>query len=301
MTNYDLFNVPCASFLTGAPMSADSGWVVMAIDELAAQEIEHSAILKYIGGDFAAICIKMFRTRAVLWLPGRHEAVFVGDNGECTSIDANDVDHDEYVTSSARSPRNTGHLRAATRLDDDVIAVGMERQVYRRDASGAWSDMMQGIPESSPEGVTGFECVLAISANEMYAAGWRGDIWTFDGVTWRQIDSPTNLVITGMCAAPDGSIMACGRNGLLLSGRHDSWKIVREGACPTDLWSLDGSTGKVFAAGLRHLFLLTEDGAELVGTDAQSHGELIYGAGVLWSMGEKDFLSFDGVAWKRIY
>lgn len=295
------FNASAASFVTGIPLSVDFGWVVMAIDDLAAQEIEHSAILRYREGNFEAVCLKMFRTRTALWLPGRNEVVFVADNGECATIDAEGVDRDEYVTTSQRSPRNTGHIRAATRLVDDVIVVGMQRQVYRRDASGKWSDMMQGLPESSAEGVSGFECVVAVSPDEIYAAGWRGEIWMFDGQVWRHVDSPTNQIITAMCISPSGNILACGRNGLLLSGRHNTWQITHEGACPTDLWSIDGSTGRVFAAGLRHLFLLNENGAELIDTDAQSFGELCHGAGELWSMGQKDFLAFDGTKWNRIY
>lgn len=294
------FNVSSASFVTGAPVSADSGWVVMAMDDLAAQDIEHSALLHYRGGIFEATCLKMFRTRAALWLPGRAEAVFVGDNGECTTIDSNGVDHDEYVTTSQRSPRNTGHVRAATRLGDEVIAVGMQRQVYRRDASGVWADMMQGLPGSGAEGVAGFECVLAVSTSEIYAAGWRGELWRFDGRSWRLIENPTNKIVTGMCLDPSGSILACGQGGLLLQGRDDSWRVVHEGECPVDLWSIDGSTGTVFTAGLRFFFAVKDAGADLLDLDAQSYGELVHGAGMLWSFGQKDFLAFDGTNWKRL-
>ena len=160
---------------------------------------------------------------------------------------------------------------------------------------------MPGLPESSREGVVGFECVVAVSPDEIYAAGWRGEIWMFDGQIWRRVDSPTNQIITAMCRSPSGNIMACGRSGLLLSGRHDTWQITHEGACPTDLWAIDGSTGKIFVAGLHHLFLLNENGAELIDTDTQSFGELCHGAGVLWSIGQKDFLAFDGTTWNRIY
>src|SRR5262245_17903751 len=121
------FNVDSSSFVTGRPVSADMGWIVMAMDDLGTQGIEHSAILRFNQGVFEAVCLKMFRTKHVAWLPGRKEAVFVGDNGECASIDATGADRDEFVTTSNRNPRNAGHLRSATRLDEDVIAVGMQR------------------------------------------------------------------------------------------------------------------------------------------------------------------------------
>ncbi len=293
------FNLSSASFVTGAPESVDAGWVVMAMDELAASEIEHSAILRFRGGIFEAVSLKMFRTRTALGLPGRSEIIFVGDNGQCVAIDAAGIERDEFVTSSQRNPRNTGHIRAATRIGDEVVVVGMQRQVYLRDGSGAWSDFMAGLPAADSE-VTGFECVLAVSRDEIYAAGWRGEIWMFDGRSWRPIDSPTNRVVTGMCVDPSGSVAACGQGGLLLRGRRNSWEVVHEGECPVDLWSIDGSTGSVFTAGLRFIFDVRDSGAEMLDLGAESYGELVSDAGALWSFGQKDFLAFDGSNWRRV-
>jgi hypothetical protein len=77
---------------------------------------------------------------------------------------------------------NTGHIRAAARLGDEVIAAGMQRQVDRRDASGTWADLMQGLPVAGADGVSGFECVLAVSASEIYGTVWRSTGRT--GLAW---------------------------------------------------------------------------------------------------------------------
>lgn len=299
MTN--LFDVSKSSFVCAVPVEKDWGWVVMAMDDLGAQEIEHSAILRFRGGAFEAVVLKMFRSKSVLWLPGRQEALCVGDNGECTAIDAAGQDRDEYVTTSARSPRNTGHIRSAVRLGDEVIAVGMQRQVYRRDASGQWRDMMQGLPAPSAE-TGGFECCVAVSDTEIYAAGWRGEIWLWDGRAWRPIDSPTNRIITAMSLGPDGSVLACGRNGMLLQGKHDTWNTVHDGECPDDLWSIEHAFGQAFTAGLRRLYTI-EDPLALADTNpahAGSFGFLVSREDVLWSLGEKDFISYDGRSWTKI-
>ena len=59
----------------------------------------------------------------------------------------------------------------------------------------------------------------------------------------------------------------------------------------------------MYAAGLRFLYALTDDGVEEVEFDSlqpSSFGLLVSGGGVLWSMGEKDLISFDGSKWARL-
>lgn len=298
------FNISSSSYVVGAPISNDSGWLAVAMDDVAAQGIEHTAILKLTDGSFESVCLKMFRSKHVAWLPARQEAIFVGDNGECAVITSDGGDHDEYVTRSQRSPRNTGHIRAATKLGDDVIAVGMQRQVYRRLGSGQWVDMNLGIPSPDSAQTSGFECVLAVSETEIYAAGWRGEVWLFEGDAWRRLESPTNRVITSLGLNPNGEVIACGRNGLLIAGRKDAWRLIGESACPDDLWSLAASSHVQFAAALRRLYTLNADGtAAVVNLDelgAETFGHLAATADVVWSLGEKDFLSFDGKQWSRI-
>ncbi len=299
----NLSDIDDGSFVTGVPMSVDTGWIVMAMDNLAKQEIEHSAILKYNYGAIEKVCLKMFRTKYVAWLANLKEAVFVGDNGECAAVGSGGVVRDEYVTSSSISPRNTGHIRSATTIGDDVIVVGMQRQVYRRVGAASWVDMMQGIPSIDPGCVTGFECVLAISPDEIYAAGWHGEIWTFDGTRWNQIDSPTNRIITSLCLNGEGDIIGCGRNGMFIKGRRDTWHEIDDLVCPDDLWSVEYYSGSAYASGLRIMYVLSDDGIEVVDFDslqASSFGLLVSGGGVLWSMGEKDLISFDGSNWVRL-
>lgn len=298
-----LLNINNGSFVTGVPLSIDEGWVVMTMDDVSKKEIEHSSILKYSQNEFDKICLKMFRTRYVGWLANFEEVIIVGDNGECTVIGSDGVDRDEFVTNSNRNPRNTGHIRSAAIVGNDVIVVGMQRQVYRRTGLTGWSDMMNGIPSTVPGVVKGFECVLAVSMDEIYAAGWDGEIWMFDGTSWNQIDSPTNRIITSLCMSDEGDVIGCGRNGMLIRGRRHTWKEIEDLICPDDLWSIESYSGRIFTSGLRFMYELTDDGLEQLDfydVQANSFGELTTGGGALWSLGEKDLLSFDGTKWVRL-
>ena len=284
-------------------MSGDTGWVVVAMDDPAMQEIEHSVILKYNHGEFEIVCLKMFRTKYVAWLRDFNEAVFVGDNGECAVVGSGGGDRDEYVTTSDKSPRNTGHIRSATTIGNDVIVVGMQRQVYRRVGGKGWVDMMEGIPPLDPDRVAGFECVLAVSNDEIYAAGWDGEIWLFDGDRWTQVDSPTNRIITSLCLNEEGDVIGCGRNGMIIKGRRDTWRVVDDIECPDDLWSVESYSGTVYASALRFMYALSDSGlgeVEFGSLELGSFGLLVSGGGVLWSIGEKDLASFDGKTWSRL-
>jgi hypothetical protein len=69
-------------------------------------------------------------------------------------------------------------------------------------------------------------------ATELYAVGWQGEIWHYDGEKWHQLPSPTKLVLVDVCCAGDGTVYACGREGLLLKGRDQTWEIVEPPGTP---------------------------------------------------------------------
>jgi hypothetical protein len=299
------FKVSDCSFVTGAPVTAHKGW--LAVTEDALTDMEHTLMVWFnpenAGWEFGLVWHRFFTTRSVVWLPAGEEAIFVGDNGECCAVRLrDDAQREEQVTSGERNPRTVGNIRSAARWGDEVIAVGMQRQAYRRSADGVWSDMMQGFPDPAQGGVSGLECVLALSGDEVYAAGWHGEIWRFDGHLWQPVPSPTRQLITAMCLDPSsGQVLAAGRGGLLLRGRHGQWDLVPGGGCPADIWSMSGATGTVYAAGLGHLFALEDGVVEPLDVDATSFGELVEaGSGALWSLGRKDFLGRDDTGWRRI-
>ncbi len=293
------FNPSASSLVTGVPVSQDTGWVVMAIDELIAQEIEHSAVLWLEKGTLYAICLQMFRCRHIAWLPEHHRAVLVGDNGQCCVVDQDGQHTEEFVTESTRNPRNTGHLRAATEIGSDVITVGMQRQVYRRKASGIWIDMMQGLPTNS-ETVGGFEAVVAISENEIYTAGWHGEIWRFDGSCWHAVVSPTTKIITSLCLGSDGKIRGCGLGGLLIEGRNDSWQLVDYPHPNEDFFSIVPFSDGFFIASLNHLYHWDAQAINLLEPDTDSFGMLRAKGDLIWSFNRKSLLSYIDGNWKKL-
>ena len=290
------------SYINGCPTGPDSGWLAMVMADVAAKEINHSAFMSWNRPLLAPRFMKMFRTVFVGQLPDG-SLVFVGDNGHCLVVSPSGQASEEFVSPGPDSPKNTGHLRSAVVIGSTVMAVGMQRQAYLRAESGQWSEARTGLPPLGEGEPSGFEAVAAVSPSEVYAAGWDGEIWRFDSTRWHRADSPTNKIITGLGVADDGTVYGCGRNGLILSGRADNWQLLSDIQCPDDLWSIAPFGTRLFAASLSRMYCIVSGQLSLVDVDdldANSFGVLSSHKGLLWSIGEKDVICYDGQSWSRI-
>ena len=141
------------------------------------------------------------------------------------------------------------------------------------------------------------------SEEDIYAVGWDGAIWRYDGHAWTQADSPTNIVLTDVCCGGDGNVYACARLGLLLRGRGDRWSVIEHNSMEDDIWSMNWFQGRLYLSTMQELFILDKDVLEAVdmGDDPPDTCHKVSSAGgVLWSVGAKDVMAFDGTNWTRI-
>ncbi|QDH70347.1 hypothetical protein [Marilutibacter alkalisoli] len=180
----------------------------------------------------------------------------------------------------------------------------MNRQVWRRDDAQQWVSLDQGAkPVDGHKEVVGFEAVDGFSESDIYAVGWNGEIWQFDGKAWSQKESPTPLVLTRVLCAGDGAVYASGRKGLLLRGCGNAWEIIDHQSMIDDIWDLAWYREELYLSTMHGLFAL--DGDKLLPVDfgddtPDSCHRLSVADGVLWSIGGKDIMAFDGAQWKRI-
>ncbi len=110
-------------------------------------------------------------------------------------------------------------------------------------------------------------------------------------------------MLVDLCCAGDGAVHACGREGLLLKGRQSSWQKVDLGSFAEDIWSLAWFQDRLYLATMENVLALTGAGPKVVrmGKDApKTCYDLVTGAGMLWSIGAKDIMSFDGKSRTRI-
>ncbi|NND71027.1 MAG: hypothetical protein HKN43_05565 [Rhodothermales bacterium] len=186
-------------------------------------------------------------------------------------------------------------------VDGIAYACGMAREVYRREGDDNWIAM--NAPRKGKE-IVGFEAIDGFDRSEIYAVGLKGDIWEWNSSAWTQHASPTNVILNGVCCAPNGEVYICGQQGMLISGRGSSWGLIDLGDFAADFWDVHYFNNTIYLATMFTLFTYTkEDGLEAVnfGDDAPtSCYRLTSAEGVLWSVGSADIFSYDGKSWTRV-
>ena len=185
-----------------------------------------------------------------------------------------------------------------------AYACAMDRKVYRRDGPRQWIALHGDMPDRpAPDFVYGLESIHGFGPDDLYAVGWHGEIWHFDGRSWHQEASPTNLLLTRVFCAPDGNVYACGLAGTLLKGRHGQWTILTDKALDTDLWDLEWFNDHLWVSSLSMLCTLEGDHLQPVLFDDDAPTTFFHldaRDGILWTVGSDDILQFDGVEWLRI-
>lgn len=190
-------------------------------------------------------------------------------------------------------------LRKVRTIRDQTYAVGMGRQVFLRTGENQWRELAEEL-RPGPGEVKGFEAIDGFALDDLYAAGWDGELWHFDGGRWTRKRSPTTNVVTSLVCAGDGRVYGAAQGGALLRGRGDEWEKLDVGTTVTDLaWFGDA----LFVASPHGLFTLTEDTLQRVDFGSptpETFGTLSSADGVLWSIGRRDLVAYDARAWRTI-
>ncbi|WP_341325083.1 hypothetical protein [Methylotuvimicrobium sp. KM2] len=283
------------TFIRGAAIRSDLLYVLTKGKALLEKDIAHTATLSLYQGQWAyaettdwdssAIAIANLPTECL---------VFIGEDGDVCTYTEGQITREKLFP----IPKM---IRNAKTISGYVFACGMLRQVYHRTNEGIWKNISATSPKAEEK--VGFEAIDGFSLNEIYAVGWSGEIWEYFDSKWIARSSPTNLILTSVCCAPDNSVYIGGQNGTLIKGRNDSWEIIQwEDDIDIDIWDLHWFQNKLYVATIRNLYTL--EGNTLVDvnfgeTDITSCFNLTEAEGVMWSIGHEDVLSFDGNKWQK--
>jgi hypothetical protein len=238
--------------------------------------------------DSAGICVTE-KPKAQMVSVGVGGQVFVIGSGE---------DFDERVT------HEQVHLRSVRAIQGIAYACGMDRKVYKREEAHYWTPIHteELLQAPAPDIVFGFESIHGFAQDEVYAVGWHGEIWYYDGETWTAQASPTRYILTKVLCAPDGFVYVCGQAGMLIKGKDNNWEII-QGGPQVDFWDLAWYNDMLHISTLSEVFTFSNSTFEPVdfGDDppASCH-YLSANCGLLWSVGETDAMQFDGEQWTRI-
>jgi photosystem II stability/assembly factor-like uncharacterized protein len=236
---------------------------------------------------------------------GSFEVIALGIEGELLIGMPGEFSEAE-LQKEAAVPFAIGPMRDIRFVGDDVFAAGMSRQVFRR-TSGVWNLISTDI-HSEKGSLAGFNSIHGVSPSAVYAVGFEGEIWFYNGEAWKQLSSPTSVVLNRVVAAPNGFAIICGAAGLVLQANSDQAVTVKNDVTQDNLYGLTIFKGKVFVSSLTALFELTPDGLQAVDValDFGSEGPLTFGhleanEKTMWSVGANHLLrTDDGVTWELV-
>ena len=170
-------------------------------------------------------------TESSLWLTIGGEVFYLGKN--------KDVSDFELPIQNVYTEYGYRTIKGLARIGSSVYAAGGWRHVFKRTGKNKWVDITTSLDRSdiidkkdkgwklSKAGKTGFTAIGGASEEDMYAAGYGGDCWHYDGKNWRRIDLPTNECVYKIVATDSGKVyMACG-GGRLLVGSKNKWKVIK--------------------------------------------------------------------------
>ncbi|WP_431257451.1 hypothetical protein ACQ86G_22805 [Roseateles chitinivorans] len=106
------------------------------------------------------------------------------------------------IPKSPQGPISTGPTNVATIGGKLYVCAGWRHVCYLSDAR-EWVSIRHNLPDPpNPKKASrfGFEAIAGFGADDIYAAGGEGDLWHFDGKTWRQCQVPTNMTMESLAA-----------------------------------------------------------------------------------------------------
>ncbi|MEN0107037.1 MAG: hypothetical protein AAGC84_11510 [Pseudomonas sp.] len=291
-------------FTSGALRSAQMAYVMCIDPGLDEEKLPHTvldvwdtdeaedwATAKILRWNACSTCVAQTPKRQSVTI-GEHGHVFVFGSGD---------NHEESIT----LPGGTLNLLREVRcIDGEAYACAMDRQVFRRLGQDHWQAIHGTMPEQpADDPVFGFESIHGFASDDIYAVGWHGEIWQFNGKQWRRCTSPTNVILTRVFCADDGLVYIAGQQGVLLRGRDDSWEVIDHEDTEADLWDLQWFDGALYISTMYSIFRLHGEHLELVDCGDATPGSCYHldsADGILWSIGADDIVQFDGHTWTRI-
>lgn len=302
----DILFLDKESITTGVLRRPGLGYVITTLDSDALdRDRPHSLMRTLYMGKWGAYATNWLACSGTVCHIPAERFLAIGEWGFVYVIGGGEERVENSIQDGGFSPQTRGPLREVRAVNGGrAYAVGTKRQVYRRDAADRWvciDQSMQRLADNMEDYC--FESIDGFSEEDIYAVGWEGEIWHFDGRLWERIESPTNLALYKIRCGKDGFAYACGQAGTLLRGRGVRWEVIQQQRTEEDLWGLEWFMGRLYVASTQFVYYLDADDLELVdfADDVPSscyHLSAI--DDVLWSIGPKDLMEFNGIDWTRV-
>ncbi len=292
------------SFLFGAALGPDDLLLAAVQDEAAQRKMDLTLLLRWQTGKWQVVEPPLLDAAVGLAADYTHsECMALGLHGRVQRFRWSDTRLEPMPVNDVGSPDDPPILRSLALVEGVWFAAGMGREVYQLQGRN-WVAIDHSIKIAEP-GIepVGFQAVAGYSTDEMYAAGFAGEIWSRSKGRWHQEQSPTNLALDTAFSCPDGLVRIAGKSGVLLEGRHVKWRTIPHTATDSEFFGSAWFQGRLHLSTSEAVFHLVGEELEISdfgNAGAASCMQITADDHNLWSIGPKDLLCFDGRKWRRI-
>lgn len=221
----------------------------------------------------------------------------LGKRGDITVLTPQE-ESTEFIQDAGTGPGKFGYLDKIVQIEGELYACGYRRQVYKR-CGGAWRHMDAGILCGQEAFALGLTSLDGTDANNIYAAGRRGEVFHFNGERWARSDSPSTLTLRSVKCVEQDKIYICGNNGIVLEGNKNLWHVIKEDGFDDHFWSIEMFKDEIYMTSRRGIMRLVKDGYVSVDMDRPTDGYRLHATrDQLWSIGTNEILVFDGKRWE---
>lgn len=295
------------SFVSGVVENHNTIIVAAYIDAMAEAGEPDSRLMRWNRADGRWVAFDLEWSATRVCVMGRRETLVLatGPSGRVVVRDSTGI-HEEVIDPSSDGPRLHGAIRDLRVIGEAAYACGMSRQVYRRERAGRWARRDAGVLQApSTEDVRGFNSIHGVNESNIHAVGFGGEIWHLQGLEWRQVHSPTNVILNRVLAISEDLVFAVGQAGVLIRRVGATWELIEHDGTDEQFWDLEWFQGQLYIATHNEIFRLNlEDGLESIDIDVDgepSCGSLHSRDGILFSVGAKHLCwSEDGMSWDDI-
>lgn len=210
-----------------------------------------------------------------------------------------------------------GYVSSIKQISDFLFVCGGGGQVYKRVSSDTWEHMDVGLLQAP----TATDRLLlndidGTSDRDIWVcggfpgpAGLEGRLFHFDGAAWRRIDIPETGYLNRILIESPDSVWICGHNGALLNGNLQKGFNDVSSIEDNQLFYSMALFGQTLYLGSNLGLYEYHLGDRRAGihpvitglSPSVKDAVTVDTAGkVLWSIGEKDIVRFDGSVWSRV-
>lgn len=212
----------------------------------------------------------------------------------------------EVVDDSDEGPSDLLQLRCMRPIGSRVYVAGLGRRAYRRLRPDEWEAFDDGVfvPRARRTVPVGFEAIDGLRESAIYAVGYLGEIWFYDGRRWIQQDSPTNVVLNCVRCRSADQVYVGGMAGTIIRGSNGSWEVIEQDETEEDFWGMTLFRDRVYLSNYDGVWVLDGDDLQRVDMGLGSKFSTAYldaDDEVMWSVGQKHLaVTRDGQTWEEV-